>query len=585
MRLTWSIGPPAEELRGPWNALVLRMEQPQVFYTWEWASAFARVCGKRMQPWIATAYEQEELVGVVALARISISEAAFLSGTTADYCDFVSAPETRRQFVGLVLEALRADGIRTLVLANLPADSGTAAEIAASHAYRSFVRTGYLCAQVRLGDDEERRTLAKSLSKKKMLRRSINALGRLGPVALRHNTGSEPLGDSLEIFFLTHVARFLATGRISNLVSAERRGFLRELADLLAPQGWFDLSSLCAGNQVVASNYGFRFHGSWFWYQPTFVNELEGHSPGYCLLAKLVEAAAADPAVHVVDLGLGAEGYKERFANSQRKTLHATLAADTGTVWRARWRHGSAEKLKRFGPVEGLARLAQRFLHEGQRHIEQSGWRSALVAGGRRVQRSVTRAEEVLLFRWPAGGEESAGQADLHPISWTMLARTAIQHAEDRESLDYLLRSAVRLQSAQNQGVALLDAMGAVEHCAWVAPYQGFSMRELGILLQAPNERSVLIIDCWTPPALRGRSLYARAIRSLAMKLSRDGQDVWIFSAATNGPSLAGIRKAGFQLHATLRRRKVLWWSNLTRYDEEAHEPDKPGAVSGPTVR
>ena len=126
MRLTWTNGlPEQEKLREQWNALVFQMEKPEVFYTWEWAAAVARVYGSSAEPWIATAYEGDELVGVAALAKSSATEAVFLAGTTADYCDFISLPGKRNELVAQVLQAAEEAGIRTLVLANLPADSAT----------------------------------------------------------------------------------------------------------------------------------------------------------------------------------------------------------------------------------------------------------------------------------------------------------------------------------------------------------------------------------------------------------------------------------------------------------------------------
>src|SRR5437763_4358332 len=107
MRLTWTVGLPQDEkLREKWNALVLQMEKPEVFYTWEWAAAFVRSYGDSVQPWIATAYDEDELIGIVALARSSATEAVFLNGTTADYCDFISAPARRKEFVEHVLRSL-----------------------------------------------------------------------------------------------------------------------------------------------------------------------------------------------------------------------------------------------------------------------------------------------------------------------------------------------------------------------------------------------------------------------------------------------------------------------------------------------
>src|SRR5271167_1527543 len=99
------------------------MERPEVFYTHEWALAVSRAYHASITPLLMLAYQQESLVGVAALAMdASQKGATFIAGTTADYCDFVSRPELRSEFLELVFSELRDLKIRMLVLANLPAD-------------------------------------------------------------------------------------------------------------------------------------------------------------------------------------------------------------------------------------------------------------------------------------------------------------------------------------------------------------------------------------------------------------------------------------------------------------------------------
>jgi CelD/BcsL family acetyltransferase involved in cellulose biosynthesis len=100
---------------------------------------------------------------------------------------------------------------------------------------------------------------------------------------------------------------------------------MQELAKGLAGAGVVTLSLLKIGGRPVAWNYGFQFQGSWFWYQPTFDSREEENSPGHCLLSRIVMEACDMKTMAVVDLGLGAEGYKERFGNSTRQTLYVTL--------------------------------------------------------------------------------------------------------------------------------------------------------------------------------------------------------------------------------------------------------------------
>ncbi|HWZ83133.1 MAG TPA: GNAT family N-acetyltransferase [Terriglobales bacterium] len=574
MRLTWIEGlPQEEEILEQWNVLVDGMERPEVFFTWQWVAAFLRSYGNRAKPWIAIAFEDEDLVGVVALARPSATEASFLASTTADYCDFISSVERRSEFVDQVLDAVRESGVRRLTLANLPADSATVVELKANRRFKSFMRVGYVCAQVHLGAPSERQAMVDALFKKKMLRRSMNALRRIGPVTLQHEFGAGLQKQVVERFCNTHVARFLATGRISNLVSAQRRAFLRELATLLAERGWFDLMTLRAGTWVIALNYGLRFHGSWFWYQPTIVNKFEEMSPGYCLLAKVVEDASRDSKAQLVDLGLGAEGYKERVANGQRTTLHATLASSGVDQWKERGRYHAAETIKRVPRLEVVARRARSLAQSGRRRLAQDGWANTLRETGRQLQRSIASTEEVLFFQWSVATGNSSS-AELVPLTWEILAAGAMRYSEDRQTLDYLLRSSARFRTNQSRGYALTGAEGVARHFAWVAPYEGFAMAELGEILHAPSAASVLIFDCWTPVELRGQGLYTGAISRLAGLLSAEGKDVWIFSAASNTRSIAGIEKAGFQLRAALSKRRVLRWSKTRQELRGAADPE-----------
>lgn len=143
--------PDSQSLREQWNGLVHAMERPQVFYTFEWAQAVARAYSGAMKPLLLAGYRGEDLVGVVALAQdASRKQASFLTASTADYCDFISAPADRNEFVEGAVEELHRSRLR-LSLANLPADSPSAGvlEFAATQiGYSVFTRPAYLCAQV-----------------------------------------------------------------------------------------------------------------------------------------------------------------------------------------------------------------------------------------------------------------------------------------------------------------------------------------------------------------------------------------------------------------------------------------------------
>jgi CelD/BcsL family acetyltransferase involved in cellulose biosynthesis len=322
--------PQQPSLRRQWNELVRGMECPEVFYTYEWALAMSHAYRGSLAPLLFLAYEQDSLIGVASLATDHSKSASFLAASTADYCDFISLPENRSQLVNLVLNEMRRLNLPSLVLANLPENSSTLRALrlgAAEYGYSLFSRPAYRCAQVSLSSLQERQSAKQAMRSKTKLRRRTKALSRDGPLYVRHWKLWNEIAEILPELQQAQIARFSASGRTSNLAQPERQTFLAELTDLLANSGWMALSCLCAGDQRIAWNFGFRFAGNWFWYQPAFDIRYQQYDPGLCLLVKIIEEACDTPEIDRVDLGLGTESYKERFATSARQTLHVTISA------------------------------------------------------------------------------------------------------------------------------------------------------------------------------------------------------------------------------------------------------------------
>ena len=351
-------------LRDHWNDLVMKMERPEVFYTYEWAMAVQRAYGSSMLPLLILTYEGESLVGVAALATSKHQDKTFfLAHTTADYCDFVSAPQTRDQVLVAVFSELERLRLPSFTLTNFPADSVTSASLqdtSRGHGYAMFSRPAYQCARIVLGSAEERQALKQSIAKRKALRYALKGLSKRGPVKIDSLKSCEEIALALPRFVGAHVARFEAMGKRSNLANPQRQTFLSELTRLLSQNGWIALTRLSVGDQSVAWNYGFRFAGSWFYYQPTFETSLQQYSPGLCLLAKMVEQACDDDGIDFVDLGLGAEGYKERFANDIRETLHVTLATSAASCFKEKFRYQAATIVKSMPRLESWIRALLR---------------------------------------------------------------------------------------------------------------------------------------------------------------------------------------------------------------------------------
>jgi CelD/BcsL family acetyltransferase involved in cellulose biosynthesis len=357
--------PDEPSLQRQWNDLVLQMERPEVFYTCEWALAIQSAYQSSLTPLLFLGYEGEELVGAASLATDAAEErVSFLAASTADYCELVTYSHQRAEFIDAVFAELGKLNAALVALASIPEDSATLVALQAAaekHGFHAYTRPASVCLQVELGSEEQRREIKSALAGKKKLRRYLRTMEREGPVTFAHLRSAAQIQAALPEFIDAHVARFRSTQRISVLSTPERRFFLEELARQFSGSGVVTLSMLMVGDRPVAWNYGFQFHGSWFWYQPTFDSRYEENSPGRCLLSRIVAEACDMDGIGVVDLGLGAEGYKERFGNSTRQTVDVTMAKSWSRHLREIVRYRAASALKRSPKVQlAVRRLLRR---------------------------------------------------------------------------------------------------------------------------------------------------------------------------------------------------------------------------------
>ncbi len=202
--------PEDPELSAAWNTLVLAMENPEVFFTYQWALAASRGFHKHLSTLLFLVHDFDVLAGVIALAVDPRAPRAafFLTSSTADYCDIVSTPGNRKAVILALLEEFKRLGLSDLVLANVPANSATLEELpgtAGSQRFYVTSRTAYNCGVVQLGGEGQRETLIRSLAGKSREKRALKRLSDLGSVKVIHLTEPEDItslgADSLRSNF------------------------------------------------------------------------------------------------------------------------------------------------------------------------------------------------------------------------------------------------------------------------------------------------------------------------------------------------------------------------------------------------
>lgn len=567
-----------------WNQLVERMEHPEVFFTYQWALAVSRAFRATLTPLLFLTHDGNRLCGVAALAmrKETGATASFLTAGTADYCDIVSTPEVRRDVLaGLLLEVTKL-GLRRLSLSNVPVDSLTWELLPVVSRERRFHltrRPAHEIALVEFGSEEQRATMISTVGRKKTIKHALRDLSKRGAVRVRHVVEPGESVRSLSDIVSAQVSRFLATGRLSPLLRTERRNFLQELANLLSAQGWLRISQLEVNNQPVAWNYGFHFGDSWFWYLPSFKLGYEDCSPGSCLLRLAVEEGCADQSIRELDLGLGDEPYKSRFATTVRATYHAQLSCG---VWRhalnSAWNLGKA-KSARFPKSAARLRRARDLARSVERQLRVEGLSATIAHPVRRVVRLIASQDEILFFEAPAADRLEIRNLRLEPATWENLAEAAIANSDDSDTLQHLLSLAIRLREGKTSGFVLYAVDEAV-HFLSFAGAEGFHIGAIDHTIAGFESQDILIFDCWTPARFRGRGYYPLAIRGAAAELQSRGQRVWTFCAASEAPAIRGILKAGFTYRYSLVRQQRLGQSAIVRRDRTCALPLNNSPIS-----
>ncbi|MFZ5618063.1 MAG: GNAT family N-acetyltransferase [Pseudomonadota bacterium] len=85
------------------------------------------------------------------------------------------------------------------------------------------------------------------------------------------------------------------------------------------------LSSLYAGEALVAAHFGMRSRTIWHWWFPTYAPEYEKYSPGIALLLEMARWGGENGIIRI-DLGRGDARYKLVFGNAETPLCEGSLA-------------------------------------------------------------------------------------------------------------------------------------------------------------------------------------------------------------------------------------------------------------------
>lgn len=346
---------PDGEVVRKWDALVLRMEEPAVFFTHTWAKCASSAFASQLEPLIVLVCDGDELVGIAALARLLNFPGVvrFLGDGLGDYNDFISVPERRAEIISQTICELKNRGLHELQLNNLPVRSKSIGALTAQPIQDfkvAWLRRG-IAPRIDLSKESIPRLTARILGRRKLKAR----LARFGAVELRCLQQMPELAAGLEEFFCAHIARFRTSGRVSPFELSARRDFQVSVAEQISPQHHIRIFELCVGGVAIAWGLVLLFERNWLWYMPTFEMKYARFSPGIVLLDLVVLEAVREGA-RVVDLGIGDEPYKQRFANAENFVTGAVVTSSLSRYLQVKWKTAAIEMLARCPALDRAAR-------------------------------------------------------------------------------------------------------------------------------------------------------------------------------------------------------------------------------------
>jgi CelD/BcsL family acetyltransferase involved in cellulose biosynthesis len=179
----------------------------------------------------------------------------------------------------------------------------------------------------------------------------------LGPLRLTLN--SRDRGD-FETVIRLKSEQCLRTGQMDFFALGWPRELAERIRDIDDPDFGGRLSTLHAGDVLLAAHFGMHTPQVWHWWFPVYSAEHRQHSPGSLLLLEVARAAAAE-GHELLDLGRGDEDYKRRFSDTSWPLLEGMVSRPTAITAARRWKKSLGRWLRTSPMAAPALPLLKRF--------------------------------------------------------------------------------------------------------------------------------------------------------------------------------------------------------------------------------
>jgi CelD/BcsL family acetyltransferase involved in cellulose biosynthesis len=335
-------------LKAAWQNLHSRCSPENPFSSFEWQSAWWETFATTQPLQLITVFEDEQLVGLMALMQKKIARTVNVWQFNDKYSDFpVALVEPNRpdiwQEVAFVLRRLL--GWQGLLCWRHADAESTAIPQLLSAAHQSRLRSfeypgppvAYIPTSGTYDDYKHNIHRLKSIER---YNRKLHKKGAVVVEVLEHP-------DQVERGFeeLLNISRqtWKAKAGTAIAVFADLELFLRKISNSFSRRNWWRLYLLRHENKPIAFTLCFQLKDVLYFYKPGFVNSYKKYSPGNILQLHIVKQCFSDPAINEYNLlGLYRYGKEDwtRFLRQRRNIIirpaYSPLAAGIEYLFRAK---------------------------------------------------------------------------------------------------------------------------------------------------------------------------------------------------------------------------------------------------------
>jgi CelD/BcsL family acetyltransferase involved in cellulose biosynthesis len=315
-------------LKEMWNGFLSRSDVDSIFLTHQWFTSWWEAFGRKYSLLILIARdEKDNILGIAPLMKDGSSLRFLASREVTDYCDFITLPDSRREFFSALLDYLSSSlaGIEKLDLLNLAHHSPTQIALV-----ETAEKNGFSCRRGRedvaphleLPPSYELYLSGLSRKNRHELRRKLRRADELENLEMKSAKNADEASSLIDCFIDLH--KRSCREKESFWKTEGMDDFFRSITLTFVREGWLKLDLLLSRNTPVSSLLGFTYGGTLYLYNIAFDDVFSRYYPGYYLLHEAVRGAIVRGRTGV-DFLRGGERYKYEFGAKDREIFSLTI--------------------------------------------------------------------------------------------------------------------------------------------------------------------------------------------------------------------------------------------------------------------